>query len=81
MYILFSALVGRKGKVIGVDMTDEQLYIARKYLISQMERFGFADPNVEFKTGDRNIHYGLFSCSPASVRTKSEDNSKGGACC
>jgi len=44
-----SKLVGEKGKVIGVDMTDEQLAIARKYVSSQTSRFGFSEPNVEFK--------------------------------
>lgn len=46
-----SALVGNNGFVIGVDMTDEQLEIAKKYLNYQMERFAFSKPNVEFKKG------------------------------
>jgi arsenite methyltransferase len=46
-----SALVGEKGFVIGVDMTDEQLEIARKHKDSQMRRFGFKRCNVDFKKG------------------------------
>lgn len=48
---LASYLVGQKGRVIGVDMTDEQLSVARKHLDYQMEEFGFFLPNVEFKKG------------------------------
>ncbi len=44
-----SQLVGPKGKVIGVDITDEQLAVARKHLDGQMKRFGYEKPNVEFK--------------------------------
>ncbi len=46
-----SRLVGPDGFVIGVDMTDEQLEVARRHLDSQMRRFGFLRPNVEFKKG------------------------------
>ena len=46
-----SKLVGESGKVIGVDMTDEQLEVARKYQDSQAEKFGFSKSNVEFKKG------------------------------
>lgn len=46
-----SYLVGENGFVIGVDMTDEQLEVARKVRDSQMERFGFKKPNIEFKKG------------------------------
>jgi len=48
---LASKLVGPKGFVIGVDMTDEQLAVARKHLHSQTKRFGFNEPNVLFKQG------------------------------
>lgn len=48
---IFSKLVGPKGRVIGVDMTEEQLQIARKHLNYQMKRFGFTGPNVEFLQG------------------------------
>ncbi len=46
-----SALAGERGRVIGVDMTDEQLEVARRHLSSTMERFGFEKPNVEFRQG------------------------------
>lgn len=49
-YIL-SKLVGPKGHVIGVDMTEEQLAIAAGHLDSQMKRFGFSESNVEFLQG------------------------------
>lgn len=43
-----SQLVGEKGKVIGIDMTDNQLSVARKYIGYHMDKFGFSEPNVEF---------------------------------
>ena len=46
-----SHLVGENGLVIGVDMTDEQLNVAKRHIHSQMERFGFSKENVEFKKG------------------------------
>lgn len=47
-YVL-SKLVGPRGNVIGVDMTDAQLAVARKHLGWHAERLGHA--NVEFRTG------------------------------
>jgi len=46
-----SALAGEEGFVTGVDMTDEQLDVARKYKVAQMKRFGFKRCNVDFKKG------------------------------
>jgi SAM-dependent methyltransferase len=46
-----SRLAGVEGYVIGVDMTDEQLEVARRHLGPQMKRFGFKRPNVEFRKG------------------------------
>jgi SAM-dependent methyltransferase len=46
-----SRLTGVDGFVTGVDMTDEQLQIARKHVASHMEKFGYAQHNVEFKKG------------------------------
>lgn len=46
-----SALAGEGGFATGVDMTDEQLDIARKYKYAQMKRFGFNRCNVDFKKG------------------------------
>lgn len=48
---LASKLVGPTGKVIGIDMTEEQLAIARKVEEHQAERFGFERPNTSFRTG------------------------------
>lgn len=50
VYIL-SKLVGEKGRVIGVDMTDEQLDVAIKYQDKMAKKFGFTKSNVEFKKG------------------------------
>ncbi len=50
-YIL-SKLVGESGHVIGVDMTTEQLDVARKHLGYHAEKFGFKGPNIEFVEGD-----------------------------
>lgn len=50
VYVL-SKLVGEKGHVIGVDMTDEQLDVAIKHQDSMARKFGFAKSNVEFKKG------------------------------
>jgi ubiquinone/menaquinone biosynthesis C-methylase UbiE len=46
-----SKLVGENGRSIGVDMTEEQLTIARKHKDAQMERFGFRKGNVDFRKG------------------------------
>ncbi|WP_018211467.1 methyltransferase domain-containing protein [Desulfitobacterium hafniense] len=44
-------LVGEHGQVIGVDMTQEQLDVARKYEDEQRQRFGYAKSNVKFLNG------------------------------
>ncbi len=46
-----SRLVGPEGRVIGVDMTDEQLAVARKHLDAHMRRWGYRRPNLEFRQG------------------------------
>lgn len=46
---LLSQLVGESGYVLGVDMTDEQLMIARKYQDHHQQQFGYQQSNVEFK--------------------------------
>jgi ubiquinone/menaquinone biosynthesis C-methylase UbiE len=46
-----SRLVGEKGFVLGVDMTEEQLAIARRHMTSQAERFGYSKVNVDFRQG------------------------------
>ena len=49
-YIL-SKLVGPNGQVIGIDMTDEQLEVARRHLLFQMKQFNYTQPNVRFLKG------------------------------
>ncbi|XP_071476794.1 arsenite methyltransferase-like [Diadema antillarum] len=46
-----SKLVGPEGYVLGIDMTDEQLEIAQKYVAYHTEKFGYQKPNVEFRKG------------------------------
>ena len=46
-----SQLVGEEGRVVGVDMTKEQLQVANSYLAYHTEKFGYRSPNVEFKEG------------------------------
>jgi len=48
---LLSKLVGEHGRVIGVDMTGEQLDVARRHIGFHTEQFGYARPNVEFRHG------------------------------
>lgn len=48
---LTSHLVGPEGYVIGVDMTEEQLDVARKHIPAQMKAFGYDQPNVDFRQG------------------------------
>jgi arsenite methyltransferase len=46
---LLSALVGENGSVLGIDMTDEQLEVANKYINYHAQEFGYKQPNVSFK--------------------------------
>lgn len=48
---MLSKLVGEKGEVVGVDMTDEQLAVANKHIEFHREKFGFETSNVSFKKG------------------------------
>ena len=48
---LVSRLVGEDGYVIGVDMTDEQLIVARRHIDSHTARFGYRQANVDFRQG------------------------------
>lgn len=48
---LLSRLVGAHGRVIGVDMTPEQLDLARSHLDWHAARYGYAQSNVEFRDG------------------------------
>ncbi len=49
-YVL-SQFVGEQGEVVGVDMTEEQLAVARNYIDYHQAAFGFAQSNVKFLTG------------------------------
>jgi len=46
-YIL-SKLAGEKGSVTGIDMTENQIAVANKYLAEQTARFGYSEPNTKF---------------------------------
>ncbi len=48
---LCSKLVGESGLVIGVDMTEQQLDVARRHACKQAEVFGFSKPNTRFHHG------------------------------
>ena len=50
VYVL-AQLVGEAGSVIGVDMTPEQLAVARAYVDWHRDRFGFEDANTRFVEG------------------------------
>jgi len=50
VYIL-SKLVGESGRVIGIDMTDEQLLTARNHAEWQRQKFGYGKSNVQFTKG------------------------------
>src|SRR5947209_4378030 len=49
MCFIAAQIVGRAGKVIGVDMTDEMLDVARRNAPVIAERLGYS--NVEFRKG------------------------------
>lgn len=50
---LAAALAGRSGRVIGIDMTDEQLAVAREHAVYHAHRFFGEDasPNTDFRKG------------------------------
>ncbi|MEL3907603.1 MAG: arsenosugar biosynthesis radical SAM protein ArsS [Treponemataceae bacterium] len=50
VYIL-SKLVGEKGYVHGVDMTEAQIAVAKKYQKEQAKIFGYKKPNTSFHFG------------------------------
>lgn len=50
VYVL-SRLVGPQGRVIGIDMTDEQLAVARRHQDHQARVFGYSTSNVTFVKG------------------------------
>ena len=48
---IVSHLAGQKGYVVGIDMTDEQLDVARRHIDYHTRQFGYATPNIEFRKG------------------------------
>ncbi len=48
---IVSKLVGESGHVIGFDMTEEQLAVARRHIDAVSRAFGYSQPNVEFRHG------------------------------
>ena len=46
-----SKLVGENGYVVGVDMTAEQISVGKRYADNMAKKFGFREPNVDFKMG------------------------------
>jgi SAM-dependent methyltransferase len=48
---LLSRLVGAKGRVVGVDMTPEQLAVAQEHIPWHTTRYGYGAPNVAFHQG------------------------------
>lgn len=48
---LSSILVGEKGSVTGIDMTDEQLSVAREHVDSFTKELGYSKPNLRFFNG------------------------------
>ena len=48
---LLSQLVGEPGEVVGVDMTDEQLAVARQHEEHHRQAFGYGTSNVRFEKG------------------------------
>ena len=54
---LMSKLVGEAGFVSGIDMTEEQLAVAEKYIEEQTARYSYKKPNVRFILDDmEHIH-------------------------
>jgi SAM-dependent methyltransferase len=49
---MLAALVGPEGSVTGVDMTPEQLEVARRHEAWHAERFGYDRPNTRFLEGE-----------------------------
>lgn len=49
-YVL-AQLVGEEGRVVGVDMTDEQLEVANQHVEWHREEFAYSNSNVEFRKG------------------------------
>jgi len=49
---VMAKMVGQEGHVIGVDMTENQLVIAKRYENYHRDKFGYEKANTEFLLGD-----------------------------
>lgn len=47
-----SGLVGESGSVVGVDMTEEQMAVAKNHIDFHRDAFGYKECNVEFHLGN-----------------------------
>lgn len=63
---LLSRLVGESGRVIGIDMTPEQLQVAQRHQAWHAQRYGYAQSNVTFAEGYIE-HLGACGIADASV--------------
>lgn len=63
---LLSRLVGESGRVIGIDMTPEQLQVAQRHQAWHAQRYGYAQSNVTFAAGYIE-HLGACGIADASV--------------
>jgi SAM-dependent methyltransferase len=63
---MLAQLVGETGEVVGVDMTDEQLDVARRHVDWHAKKFGYPKPNTRFlqgyieRLGDLGLEPGSF---------------------
>lgn len=63
---MLAQLAGETGEVVGVDMTDEQLDVARRHVDWHAQKFGYARPNTRFlhgyieRLGDLGLEPGSF---------------------
>ncbi|MEQ1558593.1 MAG: methyltransferase domain-containing protein [Methyloglobulus sp.] len=64
---LLSRLVGESGRVIGIDMTEEQLTVAKQHRDWHSKRYGYARSNVEF------IKAHIEDLTPAGIADNSID--------
>ncbi|XP_065263749.1 arsenite methyltransferase [Emys orbicularis] len=64
---MLSKLVGEKGHVTGIDMTDAQVEVAKKHVDYHMKKFGYQVPNVDF------IHGYMEKLGDAGLKDESYD--------
>jgi SAM-dependent methyltransferase len=63
---MLAQLVGETGEVVGIDMTDEQLDVARRHVDWHARKFGYEKPNTRFlqgyieRLGDLGLEPGTF---------------------